>query len=136
MKDGAGHVYFLCNRENGRIYVGSTGMDNPWHRVGQHFYNLRSGLHKNELMQADFRVSPNAFAWGLLETIPGYPYCVVVRIAEQAYLYALDALAPSGYNIKPWPCGRKYGAAEFWFDLRHSGDRADRLEELRRQHYR
>ena len=45
-------IYGIQHNETGRIYIGSSA--NYEARMRSHIYNLRSGAHKNALMQKDY----------------------------------------------------------------------------------
>lgn len=68
-------VYAVKNTANGKVYVGSTGMQ-PSQRFHRHKTALRSGRHKNKEMQKDWNTyGESAFEFELLcETTPESRY--------------------------------------------------------------
>ena len=60
-------VYYLKNRRNGRLYIGST--DNMRARIQKHIYCLEHNNHPNAAMQDDFNNS-DRFDYGILWVAP------------------------------------------------------------------
>lgn len=66
-------IYAIQNKVNKKIYVGKT--ENPQSRIKQHFFNLKSGKHPVEDMQADFNKYGDVFDVFILEEGVAYHDC-------------------------------------------------------------
>lgn len=114
-----GWVYYICNKANGKIYIGST-KSIVQERIRHHFDHLRKGTHVNPLLRSDFiEYGEHCFVWGICDSVNLRSSNIgPLKLCEQYFIHSLGALAPNGYNRKPWPAGKLYGNADCWFEHR------------------
>lgn len=86
-------VYYIKNKYNGRVYVGSTV--NVAHRKSTHFSTLRHAKHKNRRLQKDFnRYGEAAFEFVLVGTLVDEKTALKF---EQSLIDGFESI----YNILP-----------------------------------
>lgn len=95
---GAG-IYSILNRENGKIYVGSSMRLN--HRWTEHRMELERKEHGNRYLQRAFQKNPDAFYLELIEEMDS-PTKESLLDREQFWMNFFQSYDPEkGYNISP-----------------------------------
>jgi group I intron endonuclease len=91
---GVSGVYMITNRENGRLYIGSSvdiGRRWEYHRT-----KLGSGRHENKALQEDAtRYGRDAFSISVLEEAPADR----LLVCEAVWLQRFSRHAPGLYNV-------------------------------------
>lgn len=97
-------VYFIKNRENGRVYIGCSEMVDV--RIQQHDHMLRRGQHHNPELQHDFNTyGRDAFDVGMIQELP--PGINGIPI-ESAFVRAFSSDDPGRlYNANIAPSRRR-----------------------------
>lgn len=92
-----GGVYFIKNRENGRVYIGCS--NDIARRVQRHEQDLRRGEHYTKGLQYDFDTyGADAFDVGVIQEIPPG---VDGHRAERAFIRRFNADDPTRlYNTQ------------------------------------
>lgn len=90
-------IYLIRNTAAGRSYVGQT--EELRRRRDEHFSLLRTGAHRNRLLQADFKqYGERAFVFEVLEE------CAPRLLDEREHYWIAEfRCIEDGYNIKPSP---------------------------------
>ena len=86
-------VYAIINIIDGSRYVGSS--NNLEYRAEQHFHRLELRTHHNYKLQKAYDLSPDGFAFVILET----PWLEEIRLREQIWINRLGKYKPL-YNIR------------------------------------
>lgn len=113
-------IYIIEHTASARRYVGSAvDLEN---RLAAHRSLLRADKHKNRYLQAAWRkYGEDAFVFGFLEFIQHKEELVP---AEQAWIDALNCVAPHGFNLAP-KAGSSLGVV-------HSDEYRKRISEIKR----
>lgn len=110
MKPVMQSVYIICNRINGKKYVGRSAT--PKYRIKIHFNGLKSGYHKNEMMLED------SFTYGY-ESFDFYIFGTYEKQeASRMEVFLMKILRTQdprfGYNYKDRSGSTKYAIADKW----------------------
>lgn len=93
MIEATSGVYILCNKINGKFYIGSS--TNLRKRRTSHFHQLRTGTHKNKHLQSSYNLyGQDVFEFSEIE------YCDKDALIGREQYY-MDVLQPP-YNIRKY----------------------------------
>lgn len=103
-------VYAIRNRDSGRAYIGSS--INMRVRLDQHRSSLKSGGHRNTMLQADWTAHPHAFEFGaLLECSPEDRATIEKELISQIIGAESYNWSESGQRHHRQPCNYEVNAA-------------------------
>jgi group I intron endonuclease len=109
-------VYQILNKENNKVYIGST--NNFKKRRKQHFYLLRSGKHGNSYLQDSWnKYGEDSFEFNVVEIVEDQDNLIE---REQYYIDTFKSYNNSfGYNLKRYAKGMK--------DFTHKDETKDKM---------
>lgn len=96
-------VFTITNRENGRVYLGSsTNLHGP---LNKHRFMLSIGSHHNPLMQSDWReLGEQAFTFEIVDSVerrdddPAFCLEDELSLLEAIWIEKLTPFSGDGYN--------------------------------------
>ena len=90
------YIYYIQNKNNDKVYIGSTVRDKVEYRFNEHRYRLRDGSHGNKHLQSSWNLNGEEdFEFGILEECEN---STVYRL-EEYYIEILGTFDKTrGYN--------------------------------------